>query len=184
MVKINRDKLAKEIMGNRKPIKIKRKRKPMSAEQKAAAVERLKKARESRVQKNGPSKNKMYHPSVYDNEMVDLKEVLKWLKNAKEQAASYKQSKKLAHTDNKQRSKNTLMFNMWDGYAQDIQWYLRTGDWISDYFGEHMGSKTKRIVIAAGQDPDYYEGRIYTIDDIKKVDETPIIKKNKLKGTS
>ena len=58
MVKIDKDKLAKEIMGERKPIKIKRKRKPMSEEQRAAAAERLKKARELRAEKNGPSKNK------------------------------------------------------------------------------------------------------------------------------
>lgn len=83
MVKIDKEKLAKEIMGERKPIKIKRKRKPMSKEQRVAAAERLKKAREARVAKNGPTKNSTYHESVYNNKNIDLKEVLKWHKMLK-----------------------------------------------------------------------------------------------------
>lgn len=181
MVKINKEKLAKEIMGNRKPIKIKRKRKPMTAEQKAAAAERLKKARESRVAKNGPSKNKTYHHSVYENKDLDLKEVLKWLKNAKDQASSYKQSQKLNQSDSKQRSKNTTMYNLWEGYATDINWYLRTGDWISDYFGEHMGQKTNWIVVAAGTSSDFMEGDVWNVDSIKKIDEDAITVKRRSK---
>jgi len=177
MVKINKDKLVKEIMGKRKPVKIKRKRKPMTAEQKAAAVERLQKARELKLQKNGPSKNKQYHESVYTSEIFDLKDVLRWLKNAKDLAASYKQSMKVKTLDNKERAKNTLYFNKYDGYVQDINWYLRTGDWISDYWGEDMNNKTKWIVIAGNPNSEFYEGRIWSIDDIKKVDENAIIKK-------
>lgn len=181
MVKIDKDKLAKEIMGKRKPIKIKRKRKPMSEEQRAAAAERLKKARELRAEKNGPSKNKTYHSSVYNNEMVELKEVLKWLKTAKEQASSYKQSTKLGLSDSKQRAKNTTMYNLWEGYATDINWYLRTGDWISDYFGEYMGQKTNWVVVAAGATSELMEGDTWNIDSLKKIDDTPITKKRRLK---
>jgi len=181
MPKYDKDKLAKEIMGERKPIKIKRKRKPMSPEQKEAAVERLKKARELRLEKNGPPKNKTYHSTVYNSELVELKEVLSWLKNAKEQASSYKQSMKLGLSDSKQRSKNTTMFNLWEGYAADINWYLRTGDWISDYFGEYMGQKTKWRVVAAGKTSEFMEGDTWNIDSLKKIDDTPITKKRRFK---
>ena len=177
MVKINKDKLVKEIMGNRKPIKIKRKRKPMSAEQKVAAAERLQKARELKLKKNGPTKNKQFHNSVYNSEKFELQDVLRWLKNAKDMSSSYRQSSKTKFIDNKERAKNTTNLNLWEGYVQDINWYLRTGDWISDYWGEDMNNKTKWIVVASGNDEEFYEGRIYNIDDLKKVDENPIIRK-------
>ena len=106
-----------------------------------------------------------------------MKDVIRWLKNAKDLAASYKQSMKVKTIDNKERAKNTLLYNKYDGYVQDINWYLRTGDWISDYWGEDMNNKTKWIVIAGNPNSEFYEGRIWTIDDIKKVDENAIIKK-------
>ena len=178
---MNKKEIAKQIMGERKPIKIKRKRKPMSDEQRIAAAERLKKARDQRAEKNGPAKNKMYHSSVYDNKLIDLKELVRWLKNAKDQASSYKQSVKLGSGDHKQRAHNTLMFNMWDGYSQDIQWYLRTGDWISDYFGEHMGAKTNWTIVAPGKSTELAKGERWTIDDIKIIDDNPITIKRKTK---
>ena len=115
MVKINKDKLVKEIMGNRKPIKIKRKRKPMSAEQKVAAAERLQKARELKLKKNGPTKNKQFHNSVYNSEKFELQDVLRWLKNAKDMSSSYRQSSKTKFIDNKERAKNTTNLNLWEG---------------------------------------------------------------------
>jgi len=180
MAKIDKE-LVEKLMGKRKPIKIKRKRKPMSAEQKEAAAERLKKAREARVAKNGPSKNSTYHESVYTNKNIDYKEVLKWYKNAKEQAGSYKAALKNKNLDNKQRSKNNSFYNLWDFYAANIQWYLRTGDWISDYCGENMGSKTKWTITASSVTSSLNVGDTWTIDDHKKIDNSTIIKKRKKK---
>ena len=62
--------------------KVRRKRKPMSEEQRAAAAERLAIAREKRFEKN-PPKYKNIHPSVLakpDDDTFSLKNVRQWIK--------------------------------------------------------------------------------------------------------
>ena len=40
--------------------------------------------------------------------------------------------------------------SMRDGYVKDMRHYLRTGDWISIFYGKDMKSKTKTRVLAHG----------------------------------
>jgi hypothetical protein len=70
---------------------IKKKRKPMTEEQKKAACERLAKARAARP----PAKNSSIHPNVLakpDEDMLSAKNVQSWIKNQKEQLTEYRAS--------------------------------------------------------------------------------------------
>ena len=40
--------------------------------------------------------------------------------------------------------------SMRDGYIKDMRHYLRTGDWISLFYGKDMQNLTKYIVVAYG----------------------------------
>ena len=40
--------------------------------------------------------------------------------------------------------------SMCDGYVKDMRHYLRTGDWISPFYGKDMQDTTKTRVIAYG----------------------------------
>ena len=40
--------------------------------------------------------------------------------------------------------------SMLDGYVKDMRHYLRTGDWISPFYGKDMKNRTKMKVIAHG----------------------------------
>ena len=88
--KVNLSDNIKSLLDKEKPErkKIKRARKPMTPEQKAAAAERLKKARA----KKKPTVGKTHHAVCYDEKLQfkPLKDILSWLKEAKEHAYSFK----------------------------------------------------------------------------------------------
>ena len=70
-------------MQSQQPTKIRKKRKPMTEEQKAAAAERLAKARENRA----PAQNLYVHESVRelpDDHALSLKKVRGWIKTQKD----------------------------------------------------------------------------------------------------
>lgn len=114
---------------------MKRKRK-LTEEQKAAATERLRIAREKRLAKQGKPQN--VHPDVYnkpDDYYLSYDKVRKWIKSNKEQISVLKkavrQNVKGAHAE----------LASITGYIRHCEWYLRTGDWIDDFYGEHQEHK-------------------------------------------
>ena len=144
----------KSLMDKEKPErkKIRRARKPMSAEQKAAAAERLAKARAAKK----PAKGKTFHEVVYDDkrQFKPLKEVLGWLKEAKEQAYSYKKDMRRFKEKSKEWVAASDKYHYWYGYVNDINWYLRHGDWISNTYGSQQQNKTKWKVVVPAFYPD------------------------------
>jgi hypothetical protein len=132
--------------------KIKRSRKPMTPEQKAAASLRLEKARAKRK----PAKGKTFHLSVYDvkTQFKPLKDVQKWLKEAKEQAYSAKKDMSRFNNGSKEWSIASDRYLFWYGYVNDINWYLRHGDWISNTYGSAQQNKTKWKTIVPAFYPD------------------------------
>lgn len=136
--KANKEKALKEMGVTRS--KPKRKRKPMSPEQKAAAVERLAKARAARQE--GQPKYKSYHESIRelpDDDTFSIKNVLEWLKHQKEILQSmrgYKNSK-----DAKERAQyiNTQT------YVDNLNTYLRSGIFTSNVYGKEGTLKLKYI---------------------------------------
>ena len=146
---VTKAQIAEAFAYERKTIKPKRKRKPMTAEQKAAAAERLKKAREARAEKAGPKKLR-YHPACYDKKgTFALENVLEWLKEAKAQASQFKATMRNRGISNKDLAHANDRYHWWYGYVNDINWYLRHGDWISNYYGKGQQNKTKWEIVAA-----------------------------------
>ncbi len=178
VTKTSKQKLIDELTPKR--TKFRKSRKPMSEEQKAKAVERLAKARAAKQAKN-PTKKLTHHPSVYLPDARPLEDVLAWLKNAKELYSSAKSSLKQKGLTNKEWAHRNAEMNRWYGYTQDINWYLRHGDWICDFWGSDMQMKTKWQVIASSPTAKYKPGDVYTIDDLKKVEEVTITRKTRRK---
>ena len=112
-------------------VKIKRRRKPMTPEQKAAAVERLAKAREAK----GPAQHQNIHPEVLakpDDHFLSLKNVRSWIKSNKEQLSSLRGEVRRDVKGAKSR------FHSVEGYIRHMQHYLKHGDWIDNAYGEHQ----------------------------------------------
>ena len=123
-------------------VKIKRKRKPMTPEQRAAAVERLAKAREAK----GPAQHQNIHPEVLarpDDHFLSLKNVRQWIKSNKEQLSSLRGEVRRDVKGAKAK------FHSVEGYIRHMQHYLKHGDWIDNAYGEHQEKSVKWVTIKA-----------------------------------
>ena len=123
-------------------VKIKRRRKPMTPEQKAAAVERLAKAREAK----GPAQHQNIHPEVLarpDDHFLSLKNVRSWIKSNKEQLSSLRGEVRRDVKGAKAK------FHSVEGYIRHMQHYLKHGDWIDNAYGEHQEKSVKWVTIKA-----------------------------------
>ena len=121
-------------------VKIKRRRKPMTPEQKAAAVERLAKAREAK----GPAQHQNIHPEVLarpDDHFLSLKNVRSWIKSNKEQLSSLRGEVRRDVKGAKAK------FHSVEGYIRHMQHYLKHGDWIDNAYGEHQEKSVKWVTI-------------------------------------
>ena len=123
-------------------VKIKRRRKPMTPEQKAAAVERLAKAREAK----GPAQHQNIHPEVLakpDDHFLSLKNVRSWIKSNKEQLSSPRGEVRRDVKGAKAK------FHSVEGYIRHMQHYLKHGDWIDNAYGDHQEKSVKWVTIKA-----------------------------------
>ena len=121
-------------------VKIKRKSKPMTPEQKAAAIERLAKAREAK----GPAQHQNICPEVLakpDDHFLSLKNVRSWIKSNKEQLSSLRGEVRRDVKGAKSR------FHSIEGYIRHMQHYLKHGDWIDNAYGEHQEKSVKWVTI-------------------------------------
>lgn len=122
-------------------------RRRMTEEQKIAAAERLRIAREKRLREN-PPKYANIHPSVLekgDDHPFSRKKVVQWIKTQKSLLASERGNvrRKVKGAESKVADHTA--------YIRHCEWYLRNGDWIDDRYGEYQEKKTKWItVVPAG----------------------------------
>lgn len=125
------------------------KKRVMTAEQKAAAAERLAAAREKRLSANPPQYVNYCSEVVNlpEDHPMSFKKVRQWIKNAKARALAEKQSYKGG--DNKALSRSMT----WNFYSNQLEHYLRTGDFIGRYYGENMEFKVKSRCIAMAYHP-------------------------------
>lgn len=125
--------------------KPRRKRKPMSEEQKAAAVERLAAARAAK----GPAKNTNIHPSVVslpDDHPLSLVKVKEWLKYNRELLKSIK-----AQKDSKD-SKERMEYQVVENYVKNLSIYLKDNVWCDHRYGKLMEHTMEYIVsVPAGE---------------------------------
>jgi len=140
--------------------KIRSKRKPMSAEQKAAAVERLKLAREAK----GPSKNLSLPENLRDlpdDHYLSPKKVKDWLKIWKTKLNGMKYWK-----DSKDRSQRNE-YQITETYVKNMQNYLSTGIWSDFRYGENREHKTVwRVVANAYENGEIKRTQGHFYDDI------------------
>ena len=122
--------------------KPKKKRKPMTPEQKVAAAERLAKARAARK----PAKNESIHHSVLaldDDHVLSAKNVKSWIKSQKDLMSS------LRYEVRKDVKGARARYYDIEGYIRFMNHYLKHGDWVSDVYGENQEKRIKWRVIAS-----------------------------------
>ena len=131
--------------------KIRKRRKPMTEEQKQAAAARLEKAREARAAKNPDYGQSGIHASLRDlpdDHPAHPKKVKLWIKTQKELAASerraVKQGVKGAY------SKQCIH----EEYVRKLVKYLRDGDYVDMFYGEYMEHNIKRKCVAMAYESD------------------------------
>ena len=120
--------------------KPKKKRKPMTEEQRKAAAERLAVARA----KKAPSQNTSIHPSVLalpDDHYLSYKNVKGWIKTNKELVSGLRGDvrRDVKGAKAKLHSK--------EGYVRNMQHYLKHGDWIDNFYGEYEEKKVQWVTI-------------------------------------
>lgn len=139
-----RDRKMQEIrdeLGIKKPKKLRKKRKPMTEEQRAAAVERLAKARAAR----GITGTKNVHPDVLalpDDNPLCYKNVKEWLKYNQDYLKSIKQQR-----DSKD-SKERMEYQIVENYVKNLKIYLRDNVWCDHRYGQKMENKMEYIITA------------------------------------
>ena len=122
-------------------------RRKMTEEQKAAATERLRVAREKRLREN-PPKYANVHPSVLakpDDHALSRKKVVQWIKTQKSLLS--------AERGNVRRKVKGAIAKVADhqGYIRNMETYLRGGDWCDDFYGEYMEKRIKwKVVVPSG----------------------------------
>ena len=130
--------------------KQRKRRKPMSEEQKQAAAERLAKAREKRLAAN-PPQYKSIHPSVLklgDDHAWSHINVKRWIKTQKELVS-------VARSDVRRNVKGApARLASAEGYIRNLETYLRTGTYLDMFWGEHGQNKVKTVCVVMAYHPD------------------------------
>ena len=130
--------------------KVRKKRKPMTEDQRVAAAARLEKAREKRKEKNPDYGQSSLPPALRDlpeEHPRHPNKVKEWIKTQKDLASS-------ARSVVKQKIKGSeAQLAIHEGYIRNMQKYLRDGDWIDNFYGEHQQNRiTHRCVAMAYED--------------------------------
>lgn len=131
----------------RKPTKVKRKRKPMTPEQKIAAAERLALARAKRNIGKEPNAHPRVlafdpdHPLSYVNSKAILKEWREKLKSIRHQ----KDAK-----DSKQRQE----YQIAEAYVKNLGIWIRDGVWCDHKYGAARQNTMEYVCIAPAKDKD------------------------------
>ena len=112
----------------------------LTESQRIAMEARMKKLREARKAKRGNKSPQHVHPSVLARPAEDklsYDNVREWQKHCKELMSSYRPLVR-------QKTPGAFMkYEALRGYVSDIDHYIRTGDWISNYYGKEMQSRTR-----------------------------------------
>lgn len=125
--------------------KTKRKRKPMTAEQRAAAAERLAKARAAK----GPAQNLSVHESIRnlpDDHPLSPKTVKLWLKQHRSHLASIKYYRLSKERKEREEYRET------ENYIKTMTRYLDSGVWTEPHWGENKEKRMFSICYAPAYD--------------------------------
>jgi hypothetical protein len=137
-------------------VKKKRKRrKPMSPEQKAAAVERLRIAREKRMKENPPQ-----YKSIHEN-VLKLDEehpwhhlkVKEWIKTQRGLLSAEKRNVKSGVKGAEAKVASI------EGYIRNLENYLKTSTYLDMYWGEYAENKVGQVCTHLAYDAEGYPKR-------------------------
>lgn len=144
-----------------------RKKRQMTDEQKQAAAERLRIAREKRMQEN-PPEYKNIAPNVLalePDDTLSMQNVKKWIKTQKELASKYKREDRAGIKGSLGKAIQA------ENYARSMQQYLATGVWTDMFYGEFqqnkMGWVCKHLAYDEKGNPKRTHGVFYP--DINKI---------------
>ena len=103
--------------------------------------------------KKKPPKMVGVHPSILelpDDHYLSYKKIKKWIDTQEGIVRSAGQTERSKSTELSNKKRNAAMRQRMDaqGYIRFMRYYLRTGDWIALYYGEHEQNLTKWKVIA------------------------------------
>ena len=131
-------------------VKIRKKRKPMSEEQRKAAGERLAKARAKRQAAN-PPQYKYIHETVLartEDDPFHFRKVQGWIKTQREELA-------LARKDLRANTKGApARVANHQAYIRNLEKYLRDGDYVDDYYGEYQQNRIRHKCLHLSYDAD------------------------------
>lgn len=127
---------------------VKKKRKPMSAEQKKAAAERLAKARAAKYKEN-PPEYKSIHPDVValpEDATLSMTNVKEWIKFNQDLLAAEK-----ANMRNGVKGADVRVTSI-ANYISNMQNYLKTAVWNDLFYGERRDNRIKYFCFAPAYD--------------------------------
>ena len=127
-------------LGIKAPKKPRKKRKPMTEEQRAAAVERLAKARAAK----GPPKNTSVHPdvlSLHEDHPLAYAKVKEWLAYNKDHLKSIK------HQATSKDSKERMEFQTVQNYVKNLGTYLKEKGGCDHRYGMMMEHKMEWVTV-------------------------------------
>jgi hypothetical protein len=151
-----------------KYVKPRKKRKPMTPEQKAAAAERLAKARAARQAAN-PAQNKGISPEVLaldDSDTFSLKNVRSWIKTQTELKSEYSKKLrqlKISKASDKEINKVNAQLSNAEAYIRNINRYIRDGVYIDMFYGEYGETKIKYRCVHPSYDKNGNPTRTYGV---------------------
>ena len=125
--------------------KVRKKRKPMTEDQRVAAAARLEKVREKRKEKNPDYGQSALPPALRDLPEEHPKhpnKVKEWIKTQKDLTSSER-----GNVRQKIKGSEAQLASH-EGYIRNMQKYLRDGDWIDNFYGEHQQHKVRWKCIA------------------------------------
>jgi len=139
--------------------KIRKPRKPMTPEQKAAAVERLRLAREKKAKDNPPT-YKNIHPDVValdPEDPLSMHRVKEWIK-AQREIASEERKNERANVKGAAARRCRA-----EGYARSMQRYLEDSVWTDGFYGEKASLPMNRVCTTLAYNKDGTPKRTYGV---------------------
>ena len=132
--------------------------------QKLANNERMAKLREARKLKNGNAPPKHIHPSVVakpSSDPLNMDNVREWITHCKDLLTTQRNAVR-------QKIPGALMqVEKLRGYISDMDYYLKNGDWISNYYGKEAQTRIKWRTIAesSGTNEDFFTDNLMIIKE-------------------
>ena len=139
--------------------KIRKPRKPMTAEQKTAAVERLRLAREKKAKDNPPS-YKNIHPDVVALDPEDplaMERVKGWIKTWRVISSEERKNERAGIKGAIAKRCRA------EGYARAMNRYLEDSVWTDAYYGENATLPMNRVCATLSYNPDGTPKRTYGV---------------------